>query len=185
VTAEVLPSIRKTGGYGQLSPTAIGGIVEGILAKQLGETMKVITEQGQTIMALKKRIEAGHDPTQNVVTDWFTMHEILEKQRAHPKGRRGFSIKCSARLRRWCHHKKREGDVRPGKAPARYMFQWDAVRLWLGDEGHTIIKAHNDAITGQGVLRLVPQVKPKPAAARGRSQPPKRPNGPETKDMPA
>jgi prophage antirepressor-like protein len=29
VTAEVLPSIRKTGGYGQLSPALIGGIVKG------------------------------------------------------------------------------------------------------------------------------------------------------------
>ena len=116
VLDEVLPTIMETGSYigGQFDLTeadksAIGGMVKGILAKQFGETMKVITEQGQTIMALKKRIEAGHDPTQNVVTDWFTMHEILEKQRAHPKGRRGFSIKCSARLRRWCHHKKREG----------------------------------------------------------------------------
>jgi hypothetical protein len=163
----------------------IGGILKGIVAKRLAETNKAIAEQGLTIMALKKRVEAGHDPTQNVVTDWFTMHEILEKQRAHPKGRRGLSIKCSARLRRWCHDQKRDGDVRPGKEPARYMFQWDAVRLWLGDEGHALIKAHNDEITGHGVLRLVPQVKHKPPAARRRSQPPKRTNGPETKDLPA
>jgi hypothetical protein len=65
------------------------------------------------------------------------------------------------------------------------MFQWDAVRLWLADQGRALIKEHNDAITGQGVLRLVPQVKPKPPAARRRAQPPKRLNGPETKDLSA
>jgi hypothetical protein len=125
VLDEVLPSIMETGSYigGQFDLTeadkaAIGGIVKGILAKQLGETMKVIAEQGQTITALNKRLDtamAGLDPTQNVVTDFFTMHEILEKQRAHTKGRWGLSIRCSARLRRWCHDKRRDGDVRPGK----------------------------------------------------------------------
>jgi hypothetical protein len=58
---------------------------------------------------------AGFDPTQNVVTDWLTMHEILEKQRAHPKGRQGLSIRCSARLRRWCLDEKREGGRSPGQ----------------------------------------------------------------------
>jgi prophage antirepressor-like protein len=60
VTAEVLPSIRKTGGYGQHSPALIGGIVKGILAKQLGETMKVITEQGQTITGAEQAAGHGH-----------------------------------------------------------------------------------------------------------------------------
>jgi hypothetical protein len=49
-----------------LSPEAIGGIVKGILAKQLGETMKVITEQGRTIALLNERLDramAGFDPT--------------------------------------------------------------------------------------------------------------------------
>jgi hypothetical protein len=45
------------------------------------------------------------------------------------------------------------------------MFLWDAVRLWLRDQGQALIKEHNDAITGQGVLRLVPQVKRKSRCA--------------------
>jgi hypothetical protein len=119
VTAEVLPSIRKTGGYGELSPALIGGMVKGILAKQLGETMKVITEQGGTIALLNERLDtaiAGFDPTQNVVTDFFTMHEILEKQRAHTKGRRGRSIRRSSRLRRRVHRKQDRSGCSPGQS---------------------------------------------------------------------
>lgn len=134
-------------------------------ALALTQVSQQIADMRADFIALQKRVEAGHDPTQNLVTDWLTMHEILEKQRAHPRGRRGLSIRCSARLRRWCYVEKREGDVRPGKAPARYMFHWDAVRLWLADEGLALIRAHNDAITGQGVLRLVP------AKRKGSSRP--------------
>jgi hypothetical protein len=60
--------------------------------------MKVIAEQGQTITALNKRLDtamAGFDPTQNVVTDYFTMHQVLEDEGALVK-RRGLSIRCSS-----------------------------------------------------------------------------------------
>jgi hypothetical protein len=42
-----------------LSPEVIGGIVKGILAKQFGETMKVITEQGQTTTEVVGQIRTG------------------------------------------------------------------------------------------------------------------------------
>jgi hypothetical protein len=112
-----------------------------------------------------------------VVTDYFTMHEILEDEGALVKGRRGLSIRCSYTLRRWCFTNKLGSAVRPGRRmgsdinkgkrkvrTAPYLFHFGAVEQWLEREGGAMIKAHNDKVMGQGTLMLV-AVKPKPPEA--------------------
>jgi hypothetical protein len=96
--------------------------------------MRVIAEQGQTITTLNKRLDtamAGFDPTQNVVTDYFTMHQVLEDEGALVK-RRGLSIRCSYKLRRWClTNKLRSPSARAAKQGRQGQAQASDVPLSL------------------------------------------------------
>jgi len=44
------------------------------------------------------------------------MHEILEDEGTLVKRRRGLSIRCSSKLRSWCHNNKQGSAVRPGRS---------------------------------------------------------------------
>jgi hypothetical protein len=108
-------------------------------------------------------IEGGYDGRRKRVKDFRTMAEILKDQRV-AKPWKGIGVRCRARLDRYSKSRNLHDVIRVDDG---HIYQYDFVRAWLADEGDQIIRAHNDAQRGQGVLKLVDppskrQLKPVP-----------------------
>jgi anti-repressor protein len=140
IWAEDVARRLVTGELSQETQAIIGGIV----AKAIGDLR---TEMRAALMRV--------DPARVLVTDHFTMLDVLVKEGAVARGRRGLSIRCSHAIRRWCIVNRQEGAIRVADNPVRYMFHREVIGQWLDREGRQIIKAHNDKITGQGRLKVV------------------------------
>jgi len=125
---------------------ALGGMIKGILAKQLNETVPALVEHAM--------IEGGHV----VSTDFKPALEVLKECKVPARKRRSFSQKVSGRLRRfstlW------QLPVRISRETNRYLFHVEAIKKWMTSEGDQLIRDHVAAISGQALLHLVPPPKP-------------------------
>ena len=178
VTAEVVPSVRKTGAY--VAPgtdlilsagnrAVIGGIEKAVINRAL---IPLQTDIAALRMQLAdfKRIVDGFDQTQIAVVGYKPMLQILIGLNVPQAGRRVLVQQCSNRMRRWSLTRDTpagsRGIVQICTVSGRYLFNLEAATEWLKFEGMAIIRAHKDRLSGQGVLNpAVLTVVPKEAAA--------------------
>ncbi len=132
---------------------ALGGMIKGIMAKQLNETVPALVEHAM--------IEGGHV----VSTDFKPALEVLKECKVPARKRRSFSQKVSGRLRRfstlW------QFPLRLSRETNRYLFHIEAIKKWMTSEGDQMIRDHVAAISGQALLHLVPPPKPNNAKPPG------------------
>ncbi|CAK7192253.1 hypothetical protein COMNV_00444 [Commensalibacter sp. Nvir] len=163
VTAEVLPSIRKTGSYSislsennVIKPNQLGGIIKGIVNKSL----LPIKEQFETqIKILCKEIQflkSSYDPTAAFVTDYKPMIAILKDMKIPQHGRRALVCRCSSKCRKYLLSVGKGNWVKPSRETGRWVYHIDGINEWLKYEGHRIISYHIDKVMGQTCLQLVP-----------------------------
>lgn len=137
-----------------LSPRVVGGVVKavtGAMEKRLEAKIEEIINE-----ALPRLVEQAmeRDPRYAAVSFVPAIH-VLKRHDVPPKGRRGFSNKVSARLRRWC--------ARLGLNPrlcahsGHWLYPVEAVEQWVKAEGTALIRDHIAKLNGQGVLKLVPR----------------------------
>ena len=151
VTSEVLPSIRKTGGYMMMSPQQFGGISKSVINKAINPIVDRMNDlERQIIHAL-----SGLDPEVSVTTQYKPMIAVLIEKGIPQKGRRSFSCKCSNLCRRFGLKNNRDGMVRISRETNRYLFHVDLIDEWMNCQGYRIISEHMDKIAGQSQLRLI------------------------------
>lgn len=148
VTSEVLPSIRKTGGY-MISSNQYGGIVKSVLNRAL---VSLKEEWRAEFEALK----ASYDPSASFTTYFRPIISVLKEKKVPQKGRRAISCKCSCRLHKYLIRVGKSDMIRLSRETGRYVYHVDGIREWLEQEGNGIITAHIDRINGQGRFHLVP-----------------------------
>jgi prophage antirepressor-like protein len=139
VVGEVLPTIRKTGGY-----TAPGAQV-GPSAEQLVEAMRPLIEE-----VVEARI--AKDP-RVAARDYLSARDVLDRQRVPSQGRGGLVRKASHRLVNYSL--ARDHHVTFCDRTGTRLFKREAVTAWLRDEGDALIRDHLDTARGQQRLRLV------------------------------
>lgn len=151
VTSEVLPSIRKTGGY-LLSPGQYGGITKSVVNKAVAILRKDFEKVYRDVEFLK----TGFDPSAAFVTYYKPIIAVLKEKNVPQKGRRTLSCRCSGRIHRYLIRTDKASMIQISRETGRYIYHIDGISEWLGYEGENIIRNHIDKMMGQGRLHLVP-----------------------------
>lgn len=151
VTSEVLPSIRKTGGY-LLSPDQYGGITKSVVNKAVAILRKDFEKVYRDVEFLK----TGFDPSAAFVTYYKPIIAVLKEKNVPQKGRRTLSCRCSGRIHRYLIRMDKASMIQISRETGRYIYHIDGISEWLGYEGENIIRNHIDKMMGQGRLHLVP-----------------------------
>lgn len=151
VTSEVLPSIRKTGGYGRSAP----GISPEILAELVGAVMAQC--EARFDAKFKRRLDAELIQGQfGVIRDHKTAGEVANLAGIPSKGRRGLIRVISNGMVRHC---AQTGVIpRPGVLGSNraWLFPVASCHDWLDHAGgREKIREALDRKAGQGVLKLV------------------------------
>ena len=131
---------------------ALGGMVKGIIGKALRETVPAMVEAA-----------LASDP-RRAVLDFVSVRQMLDEAKAIQKGRNrvnrkiGHEIKdraaASATMgRRECPHS------------GVWLYPRELAKTYMLERGNTLVREHNDAVSGQGILKLVRKTKPDDGAA--------------------
>ena len=158
LAGEVLPSIRRTGGYAlsnatgidRADRTVVGGIVKAVTTKAIAENAPaIIREMLPDLLAAEM---AGHHFQ---LVDRVSATEVSELA-GYPDGRRprGLAQFVSRRLTRF--HEDRGLPVRRSRHGIRRvkLFDESASRLWLNSGGKVEMDRYVAERFGQGKLRL-------------------------------
>lgn len=138
VTAEVLPTIRKTGSYGTPAPAITEGRIREIVALEIADLLR--------------------DQRAVLVEGFVTAHDIRAQHvpdLKHGPKPSAISVKLAAYAERTGNQSamtRERGGLRP-----RRLFSLVLANSWLRSEGAAWIKAAADKRRGQGVLRLIPK----------------------------
>lgn len=143
VVGTVLPTIRRTGSYGQLDTAAV----------QQSAAAAAVAAIRQMLPDLVAA-ELTRDPRRGV-GEYSTALEVALREHAPQTGRRALSLKISNRLTRFSI--QHGYPMRNSPETGRRMFHRDAVDAWLRQDGRALIQAHVDRLQGQGRLKLVPR----------------------------
>lgn len=154
VTVEVLPAIRETGRYSarqevDLSAddkSAIGGIVKSVLTKKIGEVLPGLVER-----ELEARLK---DDPRIAAVEYLPALAVVERLGVPQKGRRGFVLTASARLRRYSS--SHGFPTRQSRETGRWLFHADAVSAWIEAEGRGLAREHKEALGKQRTFHLLP-----------------------------
>lgn len=140
--------------HAPVSSGQIGRQVAAIVESKLQQALKLILPSmlDDRLAADERAVAIGFKPALMV---------LLEKK-VPSRGRRAFSQKVSARLRRFSA--ERDHPFRISRESGRYLFHVDAISDWLVAEGDRMIRDHVAGLDGQGVLRLVPPPAATPTA---------------------
>lgn len=141
---------------GQLAPAVNYG--------KIGNQIAAITEK-QIKLLLPAMVEAAlaSDP-RRAVLDFVSVRQMLDEAKAIQKGRNrvnrkiGHEIKdraaASATMgRRECPHS------------GVWLYPRELAKTYMLERGNTLVREHNDAVSGQGILKLVRRPKPEDGAA--------------------
>lgn len=159
VTSVVLPSIRKTGGYGNQSPVAdrdgmraYGGMVKGIVDKR----MKPLENQIAMLTAYIESLGIT-DPEKGSAVEFVTSKQVMTDFGFQPGEIRGRAGHLTHRLRKFSleHHHP----MRLTSEMKRNLFHVDAVRDWIEAGGRNwltnkLVEVRSKS-AGQNVLKLV------------------------------
>lgn len=129
---------------------AIGGIVKGILAKQLDGIIPALVSH------LLPAAVAGYIASHSLaIADGMTAGEVCDLSKVCPAYPRGVSARVSKRLQMICKARGVDPSVsRLGRVRAT-LFPTHIVREWLDAEGRALISRWVDERKGQLRLRLV------------------------------
>lgn len=126
------------GGLSQADRAAIGGMLKGIVHKELTAILPGMVEAA---IAADARVSA---------VSYKPALAVLVEKKVPPRRHRAFLQKVSKRLQRY--------SAMIGQAPrlspetGRYLFPVEAINGWLAREGDGLIAEHIATVAGQGVL---------------------------------
>lgn len=151
MTLEAALHSADVGVINSLDPSVsnqIGGIVKGIVNKQLRDLLPQMVEQA--ILADPRR----------AALDVISVRELLKDAKAIQKGRKGLNQKVGRALRDLA---ATEGGGVATKCPNTgvWLFKRSFAMQFMNARGAALVRSHNDAATGQRVLQFVkPRKKP-------------------------
>lgn len=153
VTGEVLPMIRKTGGY-----------IATDLREEIDRTFgicqmlsKKVTEIERAIPSIiGKSVEAAiaSDP-RRAVMNFVSVRTLLDEAKAIRKGRNSLNRKIGHALRDLALVEPDGGKAARCPHSGTWLFQCDFAARYMRDAGKALVKQHNDRVNGQGALRLI------------------------------
>lgn len=141
IHADVLPTIRKIGGYGDVDMTLVQ---QAAAAAAMAAVQQVLSEQIEAALTRDPRRAVG---------DYLPALDVAIREGAPQRRRRGLSQRVSKRLTDYSIQHAQP--MRKSPETGRRMFHRDAVEGWLHAEGRALIRAHIDSLQGQGRLKLV------------------------------
>ena len=138
VVGEVLPAIRRTGGYQTMQ--SLDTLVNHVAARLEGHLEKMLA----AAIAADPRV---------AVSEFQSSLDVAKKAGFPPRKRRGIVRSITGRLLRFCNAKNY--DVRQSRETGKWLFAIKGVDDWLVEEGRSFLKERLDALRGQGSLTLV------------------------------
>lgn len=181
VTAEVLPSIRKTGVFAvrqdarpAFPDTEAIRRIDGIsrmLSHKAAETEKavkliaeLVERQDQRIGHLETAVIALAQATKNLMltadargiatTEFISVRRVLDDAGALPKARNGLNRKIGNALRTLALTAAPPVPVRKCLHSGVWLFPVDFVATFMRESGNALVADHNAAVAGQGVLKF-------------------------------
>jgi hypothetical protein len=152
IPADVLELIRRTDGIARMLSHKVTEIEKSLPALAATPNISEI---------VRREVEAAisADP-RRAALDYVSVRNLLDDAKALQKGRRGLNRKIGVALR---DHAAQSRECVAAKCPHTgvWLFQRSFARQFMADVGGTLVRSHNDRVTGQGVLKLVPKTKPK------------------------
>jgi phage anti-repressor protein len=147
----IAAQIDGASGFGPITKRAID---------DLALVNRALNDRIGSIEARLAAVLSGFDPSQSVVVDFKPMLQILTEEGVGKKRRRQLSQQCSRRIARWLIQAGRGADMRVSRESGRYLFQIEAARAWLAQEGRALIRHHAEVVAGQGLLQFKPRPVP-------------------------
>lgn len=123
----------------------IGGIVKGIVHSQLATILPMMVESAMAADARR------------AVLDYASVRQLLEEAGAVQKGRKSLNRRIGHRLGLIA---RSEGGARRCPHTATWLYPRVMADRFMREEGAALVKAHNDHVSGQGVLKFVPNKSP-------------------------
>ncbi len=136
------------------------GIVR-MLAHKVTEQGKIIDQLVGLVREQAQRINDMMllaDTTGAVTRDRVSVRQLLDEAKAMPRKRRSLQARV--------HNALTAAALDKGVTVKRcihsgvWLFPVEFAKAWMAGTGADWVKAHNDALTGQGVLKLVPRETP-------------------------
>ncbi len=142
------------GNGGQFDMKAVGGMMKGIIQKQVNDAIRVSLPQ---IVATA----IANDP-RVAVEEYVSVRQLLDEAKALQKGRRSLNRKIGNRLRDAIAQV--EG-ISAKRAPYFnvWLFPVTFAKTWMREHGASLVVDHNARMSGQGVIRF-PRRGSKPAS---------------------
>lgn len=104
-----------------------------------------------SLQAEVAELRAARDP-RIAVLDFISVRELLDQAKALPKGRNGLNRRIGNALRRLA---LKDGvSLRQCPRTGTWLFPAEFGRGWMRTHGAALVRQHNDAAIGQGVLRF-------------------------------
>jgi len=128
---------------------AIGGMVKGIINKALRETVPAMVEA-----------HLASDP-RRAVLDYVSVRQLLDEAKAERKGRNRVNRKIGFEMRTIALTKNPPAALRRCPHSGVWLYPRAFANEYMAARGSVLVREHNDAVKGQGVLKLVrkPQAK--------------------------
>ncbi len=120
----------------------IGGIVKGVIHKELTETVEAFKSELQDMMDRANRRIGS--------LEYVPVLDVLKEHDIPAKGRRGLSQRCSALLRRYSLLHK--FPMRESGETGRWLYHVEAIKAWVQDQGIDIFRRHKAKLAGDGEL---------------------------------
>lgn len=134
--------------FDAISPKQFGGIVKAVVHKELSAVLPAMVESA--IVADSRRAAL------NVVS----VRQLTEDGGALPKGRNSVNRRIGSALRDLAASDQDGGKAFKCPHTGVWLFDRAFAERFMRDSGATMIRAHNDKVGAQGVLKLVQPKKP-------------------------
>jgi prophage antirepressor-like protein len=167
VFEDVLPTIRRTGGYLAGAPDAktIGGIVKAVVTKQIESLVVTHIESAFAQLAeIGRMVREDLDPqllSARLAADprvrlgaFIGVRELLDEMGAVQKGRDGLNRHIGHLIRDAAEAERVE--VQREDRNGRWLFPSAWARRWAEDRIKGLIANHNATATGQGLIPFGP-----------------------------
>jgi len=135
IPAEILEMIRRTDGISRMLSHKVTEIEKSIPS--------LVSEKIEAAIAADAR---------RAVLDYVSVRQLLNEAKAEQKGRKSLNRRCGYRLALIA---RKDGGARHCPHTNVWLYPRSLADKFMREEGAALVKAHNDAVRGQGVLKLV------------------------------
>lgn len=139
------------GGGGQFDMKAVGGMMKGIIQKQVNDAIRVSLPQiVATAISVDPRVAA---------VEYVSVRQLLDDAKAMTKGRNSLNRKVGRRLRDQIAVRS---DIHARRCPHSrvWLYPVDFANAWMAEHGGALVHDHNARVAGQGVIQF-PRRKPR------------------------